>query len=65
VTGLDDLVTAYQTLTAELVEAEDPEGPGWSPIRAECVAAKRAGLAVEIANLIAVGDPSDLHLTPA
>lgn len=53
VTGLDELITAYQTVSADLHAAEDPDSPLWSPIRAACLEPDVNRLAREIADLLA------------
>jgi hypothetical protein len=50
---LDDLLSEYRTVHAEFAAAEDPNSPGWSPIRAACLEPSVDRLAREIADLVA------------
>jgi hypothetical protein len=53
VTNLDALLTEYRTVAADLHAAEDPDGLGWSPIRAACLEPDVNRVAREIADLLA------------
>lgn len=54
---LDALVTEYRTVASALAAAEDPDGDGWSPIRAECLVPDANRVAREIADLLAASVP--------